>query len=370
MTIIKHANNFATTLNGDITNVATSITLTSATGLPSIGSNEAYYLTITDGSNVEIVLVTDDASSPTLTVTRGQQGTSGTAFSDGDTIELRATADSFDRKQDQTATAGEDIDFSAADSFKVPSNSSPILDGDGEFAYDTTVTGFSHGLPKGYSGEEFGYVVMPIAQFTSPTDGHVPAYNATNDEFELVAQAGGGGSGGAWNFLGAQTASTSASLNFESLIDSIYDTYIFVIEGVRISNGGQSLCLRTSTDNGSTYDSTASDYHDSGMRVATSGTLVGFGTSSGTRIRLSSDLGAQVAADDTVNGQVWMYNANNAATDTMFKFEVVFNHLTGSVCVTGAGKRTAIADVDAVQFLSSSGNLTSGTIRLYGLSKS
>lgn len=92
----KYSNNYSSTLNGAITNVATTITVTSATGLPSIGAGETYRLTIDDGTNVEVVEVTDDASSPTLTVTRGVDGTSGTAFADGTLTELRATAASFE----------------------------------------------------------------------------------------------------------------------------------------------------------------------------------------------------------------------------------------------------------------------------------
>ena len=97
----KHANNFATTLNGAITNVATSLTLTSATGLPAIGTNEFFYLTLDDGAgNIEIVSVTDDASTPTFTVVRAQEGTTGFAFADLDPVEMRMTADDVDRKQD------------------------------------------------------------------------------------------------------------------------------------------------------------------------------------------------------------------------------------------------------------------------------
>lgn len=92
----KYANNFSTTLNGAITDVATSITLTSATGLPSIGANEYYQLTITDGANIEVVNVTDDASSPTLTVTRDADGNGSFDFADLDTVELRANAESFE----------------------------------------------------------------------------------------------------------------------------------------------------------------------------------------------------------------------------------------------------------------------------------
>lgn len=199
MTIRKHANNISTTLNGAITGIQTTITVTSATGFPSIGANETYNLTITDGTNTEIVTVTDGASSPTLTVTRGVEGTSGTAFASLDTVELRATAGSIDRKQDQVATTGEVIDFGGASSFEIPNSATPTVDANGEIAIDTTVTNFSTGIMKYYGGEEMGVVAMPIAQFTSPTGGYVVAYNATNDEFELVAQSGGGGTPGGSN---------------------------------------------------------------------------------------------------------------------------------------------------------------------------
>lgn len=97
----KHSNNISTTLNGSITNVQTTITVNDATGLPAISGSEYYALTIDDGTNIEIVHVTDDASSPTLTVTRGQEGTSGTAFADADKVQLRVTADDVDRKQQE-----------------------------------------------------------------------------------------------------------------------------------------------------------------------------------------------------------------------------------------------------------------------------
>lgn len=131
----KHANNFDTTLNGSITNVATSITLTSDTGLPSIGAGEVYRLTITDGTNYEIVEVTDDSSSPTLTVTRGVDGTSGTAFDDGDVVSLRTTADSHDRKVDHASSASDntvprhDGDENALQSSGVTIDDSDVMGG-------------------------------------------------------------------------------------------------------------------------------------------------------------------------------------------------------------------------------------------------
>lgn len=81
------------------------------------------------------------------------------------------------------------VDAGGADSFEIPNSAAPTVNADGEIAVDTTVTDFSHGLIKYYSGEELGVVAMPIAQFGTPTDGYVVTYNGTADEFQLAATA-------------------------------------------------------------------------------------------------------------------------------------------------------------------------------------
>ena len=89
-----YTNNYVDLLNGAITNVATSINVIDASGLPSVGSGDTCLLTIDDGTNVEIVEVTS-VTGNTLTVVRGREGTSGTAFATSTAIELRATATSL-----------------------------------------------------------------------------------------------------------------------------------------------------------------------------------------------------------------------------------------------------------------------------------
>ena len=79
----------------------------------------------------------------------------------------------------------------AAVTLRIPVSATPSVTVDGDIAYDTTVTDFSTGLIKFFGTEEQGIVAMPIAQFTTPSDGFVVAYNATNDEFELVAAGAG-----------------------------------------------------------------------------------------------------------------------------------------------------------------------------------
>lgn len=84
------------------------------------------------------------------------------------------------------------IDLGGKTSLEIPNSATPTVDADGEIAVDTSVADFSHGIVKYYGGEVLGVIAMPIAAFTSPTDGYVVAYNATNDEFELVTPGGGG----------------------------------------------------------------------------------------------------------------------------------------------------------------------------------
>lgn len=95
---------------------------------------------------------------------------------------------------------------------EIPVSATPTVDEDGEIALDTTVADFSHGIVKVFGGEELGLVAMPIAEFTTPSDGYVVAYNATNDEFELVAQSGGGGGSGAFEYQWAPAGAITPSV--------------------------------------------------------------------------------------------------------------------------------------------------------------
>lgn len=94
-----HANNFSTTINGAITNSATSVTLTSVTGFPTIGAGVTCNLTLQSGATIEIVTATAQAGN-TLTITRASEGTTAVAWASGSIISIRPTADSVDRKRD------------------------------------------------------------------------------------------------------------------------------------------------------------------------------------------------------------------------------------------------------------------------------
>lgn len=87
-------NNAYSTLASGISNVATTINLAAGTGsrFPAAGGADYFYATLINTSNqLEVVKVTA-RSTDTLTVVRGQDGTTARAYSASDRIELRLTA--------------------------------------------------------------------------------------------------------------------------------------------------------------------------------------------------------------------------------------------------------------------------------------
>ena len=99
---LKVTNNAFGTLNAGINSSATTIVLAAGQGarFPSLGAGDYFYATLIDTSNnLEIVKVTA-RSTDTMTVVRGQDGTTARAYSTNDRFELRPTAALFNEKAD------------------------------------------------------------------------------------------------------------------------------------------------------------------------------------------------------------------------------------------------------------------------------
>ena len=126
---VKFANNAYSTLSAGITDVATSFDVASVSTFPTIGVSDHMYLSIVGSAYVEIIKVTG-VSGTTLTVVRGQDGTTGTAHDSGDRVELRVT----------TAMLTDAIADSNADAFKNITDGTNIIVADS--TSDTlTITG-------------------------------------------------------------------------------------------------------------------------------------------------------------------------------------------------------------------------------------
>lgn len=166
--------------------------------------------------------------------------------------------------------------------------------------------------------------------------------------------------------LATRTASASASLDFTSLITSTYDTYVFEIQDIVPTTNSVSFGLRTSTNNGVSWDSGGSDYAiggSSNLGTLNNGASV-IGTISDPSTGLSTD------ATRSLVGRIVFQNPLNATKWRMIKFSTAFLGTTGAlVNCEGVVSRVTAADVDAIQFLTSSGTIASGIIRMYGISK-
>ena len=121
---VKVSNNAFGTLSAGINTSDTTITLDSGQGarFPTLGAGDYFYGTVVDTSNnLEIVKVTA-RSSDSMTVVRGQDNTTATAFAIGDRFELRPTAALFEDialegelVNDTTPQLGGDLDLNSND---------------------------------------------------------------------------------------------------------------------------------------------------------------------------------------------------------------------------------------------------------------
>ena len=139
---VKVTNNAFGTLSAAINTTATTITLDSGQGarFPTLGASDYFYGTLVDTSNnLEIVKVTA-RSTDSLTVVRGQDGTTATSFAIGDRFELRPVAALFEDIGTQGITstaAGTAITIDSSNNTTVEEN----LTVDGGVTVDNSAAG-------------------------------------------------------------------------------------------------------------------------------------------------------------------------------------------------------------------------------------
>ncbi len=181
-------------------------------------------------------------------------------------------------------------------------------------------------------------------------------------------------SSGSFTLLSTQTATNSATLDFASVITAAYDEYVFLVKDVRPATDGVIFEMRTSSNNGSSYDAAGGDYlwaiiNDIDLRGgSTNASTYGNLGSSATFIRLC---GAVIdnATSSAVTGELKLYSANSAVRNKYVQGTLSYddNGTPSQVSVEVRGLRLSATAVNAVRFLMSSGNITSGTIYCYGI---
>lgn len=168
--------------------------------------------------------------------------------------------------------------------------------------------------------------------------------------------------------LQTQTASSSAALSFTSSISSTFDEYLIEFLNVLPATDGVTLYLRVSTDGGATYVSTGS-YSYMAYRFD-SGTAGPGGATGATAIVLAETNGIGSSSAFGLVGSIRLFDPGSSSAHKAINGNIFFRNSAGTrITHVVSGAYEANTAVNAFQFLMSSGNIASGTIRVYGIAK-
>jgi len=183
-------------------------------------------------------------------------------------------------------------------------------------------------------------------------------------------------SSGAMNLITTNTISSGvSSSSFTSNIDSTYDTYIFKYINMHPATDATELQFQVSVNGGSSYGvaitSTAFQaYHIEGDNSQGVAYYTADDLAQGTGFQnLCNNVGN--GNDESMSGTLYLFNPSST---TFVKHWMNNSHSYsgGDFALNGfqAGYVNSTSAVNAVQFKMTGGNIDSGVIKMYGLSKS
>jgi hypothetical protein len=197
--------------------------------------------------------------------------------------------------------------------------------------------------------------------------------NVCNDRsMASITSLPSGVSGSSLVLLSTQTASSSATIDFTSDIDSTYKEYIFKFINMHPATDSVSFQFNMSADSGSNYNVTKTTTFFRAFHTEDdSGTSLEYFAGSDLAQSTSDQILCQAggnANDEAVSGTLQIFNPSS----TTFVKHFIGTGLTSSLnevqqqfYIGGYGNTTSA--VDAVRFKMSSGNIDSGTIKMYGV---
>jgi hypothetical protein len=192
------------------------------------------------------------------------------------------------------------------------------------------------------------------------------------------AQASSASSGGALTFISKSTVSgTPSSIEFTSGIDSTYETYMFLLEGITNDStldGSQSvLQLDVSSDGGTSYginaySATSANYSINGGQALSY--LSALDSVNSTNPVSLSGYGETGDTGYNNSGTVYLHNPTSSTLTKYAVGRISYKNSGGVGDLLSAARFDYSSDIDAVKFKLSTGNFTAGSISLYGVKTS
>jgi len=193
-------------------------------------------------------------------------------------------------------------------------------------------------------------------------------YASIKYDMDLSSNATGAGP---MTLLSTQTASSSATIDFTSNIDSTYDVYCFKFYNIHPATNNVKFQFNLTTD-GTNFNVTKTStyfaaYHseadDEGLSYSTGSDLA----QSTSDQPIAEDVGSD--NDQAPSGSLFLYNPSS--TTFVKHYSAVMSNsqqtdYSQNIFVSGYGNTTSA--ITGVRFKFASGNIDAGTIKMYGVS--
>jgi hypothetical protein len=186
---------------------------------------------------------------------------------------------------------------------------------------------------------------------------------------------------GAMTLIKEQTASSSGTIDFvngasDVVISSAYPIYLFKFINVHPQTDDTDLTFNFSIDTGSNYNVTKTTtyvwtYHYENDSAAEQVYETGSDLAQATGFqKLGRRMGN--ANDESQSGELWLFNPSSTTFVKHFMATAIghYEDIDGTQRADVAGYVNSTSAVDAAQFKMSSGNIDTGTFKLYGIKDS
>ena len=185
---------------------------------------------------------------------------------------------------------------------------------------------------------------------------------------------------GAMTLIKEQTASSSATISFvdgtsDVVLDSTYPIYLFKFINVQPATDGKKFSVGF-RDGSTNYDATKTTTYFYAYHSEDDTGAAGLGYEGANDLAqstgfqpLSNATGSD--SDEGVSGEMWLFSPSSTTYVKHFIARVnSYGNYPISVDSHIAGYCNVVAAIDAVQFKYDSGDIASGTIKLYGIKDS
>lgn len=225
-------------------------------------------------------------------------------------------------------------------------------------------------VPYGGLGVDELVAYTPICGGTSTTNPVQSVASLESAGYQLLSNGAGAlptFSPPGW-FLLASTSISSLTLaaDFNNLTVD-YIAYKFIIQYMLPETDGTSLIVRLSTDNGSTFISSAGAY--SYRQTTNSGSFVDVSSSSATEMRVTTNTG-NTATSEGLYGEFVLWNPMFSTRRTVLTGLVLNRNSTAGTEISQIyGQRLNGEENNAVRFVFLADNIAQAEIRMYGLTR-